>query len=131
MTKVMVEPAGWVYLVLVLDWYTKKIVGHYAGLRATTTHWLTALAMAVQRQFPPGSRDHGLHLMSDNGCQPSSVAFMQAAATLGITQAFTSYNNPKGERGYRTAHADPQGRAALAPRVDQSTGVGTIAHRMG
>ena len=96
MTKVMVEPAGWVYLVLVLDWYTKKIVGHYAGLQAKTMHWLTALDMAVQRQFPHGSRDHGLHLMSDNGCQPSSLAFMKAAATLGITQAFTSDNNPKG-----------------------------------
>jgi transposase InsO family protein len=96
MTNVMVEPVGWVCLVLVLDWYTKKIVGHYVGLQAKTTHWLTALEMAVQRQFSQGSRDHGLHLMSDNGCQPTSVAFIKATATLGITQAFTSYNNPKG-----------------------------------
>jgi putative transposase len=95
-TTVMVEPAGWVYLVLVLDWYTKIIVGHSAGLRAKTTHWLTALDLAVSRQFPHGSRDHGLHLMSDHGGQPSSVAFMKAAATLGNTQAFTRYNNPKG-----------------------------------
>jgi putative transposase len=28
MTKVMVEGFGWVYIVLVLDWYTKKIVGY-------------------------------------------------------------------------------------------------------
>jgi putative transposase len=96
MTKVMVEPIGWVYLVVVLDWYTKKIVGHYTGLQAKTSHWLIALDQAVQHQFPPGSRDQGLHLMSDNGCQPTAVAFMKAAATLGITQAFTSYNNPKG-----------------------------------
>lgn len=96
MTKVMVEPVGWVYLVLVLDWYTKKIVGHYAGLQAKTSHWLAALDMAVQRQFPNGSRDQELHLMSDNGCQPTTVAFMKACATLGITHAFTSYNNPKG-----------------------------------
>jgi transposase InsO family protein len=34
--------------------------------------------------------------MSDNGCQPTAVAFLKACATLGITQAFTSYNNPKG-----------------------------------
>lgn len=34
--------------------------------------------------------------MSDNGCQPTSVAFMKTCVTLGITQAFTSYNNPKG-----------------------------------
>ena len=25
MTKGMVEPAGWVYLVLVLDWYTRTL----------------------------------------------------------------------------------------------------------
>lgn len=33
--------------------------------------------------------------MSDKGCQPTCVAFMATTATLGITQAFTSYNNPK------------------------------------
>ncbi len=63
MIKVMVEPVGWVYLVLVLDWSTKKIVGHYAGLQAKTSRWLAALDMAVQRQFPNGSRDQELHLI--------------------------------------------------------------------
>jgi transposase InsO family protein len=96
MTKVMVEPVGWVYLVLVLDWSTKKIVGHDVGLQANTSHWLIALDAAVQRQFPDRSRDQGRHRMSDHGCQPTAVAFLQATATLGITQAFTSYNNPKG-----------------------------------
>ncbi|MES4786034.1 MAG: hypothetical protein C4294_09690 [Nitrospiraceae bacterium] len=57
---------------------------------------LTALDAAVQRQCPHGSRDHGLHLMSDNGGQPTAVAFMKTAAMLGITQAFTSSNTPKG-----------------------------------
>jgi putative transposase len=37
-----------------------------------------------------------LSLTSDNGCQPTSVAFMRACSTLGIHQAFTSSNNPKG-----------------------------------
>lgn len=94
MTKVMVEPLGWMYVVIVLDWCTKKIVGHYAGLQAKSTHWLLALEQAVQRQFPAGGQ--GLSLMSDNGCQPTSVVFMKTCATLGITQGFTSYNNPKG-----------------------------------
>lgn len=106
MTKVLVEPVGWVYLVLVLDWYTKKIVGHYAGLHAKSAHWLLALEQAVQRQFPAGVQGQRLSLMSDNGCQPTSVAFMKTCATLGITPAFTSYNNPKGnadtERRMRT-----------------------------
>jgi len=95
-TKVLVEPVGWVYLVLVLDWHTKKILGHYAGLHAKTAHWLVALDQAVTRPCPHGARDHGLSLMSDTGCQPTSVAFMKTCATVGITQAFTSYNNPTG-----------------------------------
>lgn len=51
MTKVMVEGFGWVYLVVVLDWYTKKAVGHYVGLRATARHWLQAIEQAISQQF--------------------------------------------------------------------------------
>ncbi|MEW6248113.1 MAG: DDE-type integrase/transposase/recombinase [Nitrospirota bacterium] len=89
MTTVMVKPVGWVYLVLVLDWYTKQIVGSSAGLQAKTSRWLAALAMAVQRPFPNGSRDQERHRMSDTGCTPPAVAFMKACATLGPTPAFT------------------------------------------
>jgi putative transposase len=106
MTKVLVEGFGWVYIVIVLDWYTKAIVGYHASLQCRAHQWLAALDMAVNRQFPDGVREQGLSLMSDNGCQPTSVAFMQACNTLGIHQAFTSYNNPKGnadtERVMRT-----------------------------
>lgn len=106
MTKVMVPSFGWVYIVLILDWHTKKLVGYYAGVQCKASHWLEALYMAVNRQFPNGSRDQGLHLMSDNGCQPTSESFMKSCHHLGIAQAFTSYNNPKGnadtERVMRT-----------------------------
>jgi putative transposase len=106
MTKVMIDGFGWVYLVVVLDWHTKKVVGHYAGLQARAWHWLVALNRAVNRQFPDGIEGRSLSLMADNGCQPSALAFMPATAALGIRQAFTSYNNPKGnadtERFLRT-----------------------------
>lgn len=106
MTKVMIDGFGWVYLVVVLDWHTKKVVGHYAGLQARAWHWLVALNRAVNRQFPDGIEGRSLSLMADNGCQPSALAFMRATAALGIRQAFTSYNNPKGnadtERFLRT-----------------------------
>jgi putative transposase len=71
-------------------------VGHYAGLRCTTQQWLEALDIAVNRQFPQGVRGQGVALMSDNGCQPTSTAFMQTCATLEIHQTCTSYHNPKG-----------------------------------
>jgi putative transposase len=100
-TKVLSEGVGWVYIVIVLDWYTKKVTGYNAGLRCTSEEWRAALDRAVNHQFPHGARGHGLSLMRDNGCQPTSLAFMRACATLEIRQAFTSYNNPKG-------HADTE-----------------------
>jgi putative transposase len=101
-----VEGVGWVYLVIVLDWYTKVVVGYQAGLRCTAKPWLEALDTAVNRQFPHGARGQGVSLMSDHGGQPTSLVFMQACANLEIHQACTTYNNPKGnadtERFMRT-----------------------------
>lgn len=105
MTKVMTD-SGWVYIVIVLDWYSKKVVGHYSGSQATSGHWLDALERGLNRQFPDGVRGHDLHLMSDNGSQPTSLRFIEACSSLKVEQAFTSYNNPKGnadtERMMRT-----------------------------
>lgn len=106
MTKVMIEGYGWVYVTIVIDWHTKKVVGHHAGLQSKAWHWLVALNKGVNRQFPNGARGQGLSLMSDNGCQPTAISFLKACHALGIKQAFTSYNNPKGnadtERFMRT-----------------------------
>jgi len=105
MTKVMTD-SGWVYVVIVLDWYTKKIVGHYSGRQARTAEWLEALEKGPNREFPGGVRGNGLKLMSDNGSQPTSLSFIKACSNLEIEQVFTSYNNPKGnadtERMIRT-----------------------------
>ena len=105
MTKVM-SNTGWVYVVIVLDWYTKKIVGHYSGTRATNREWLEALEKGLNGEFPTGVRGQGLKLMSDNGSQPTSLSFMKACSNLEVEQVFTSYNNQKGnadtERMIRT-----------------------------
>jgi hypothetical protein len=64
--------------------------------------------MAVNRQCPNGARGQGMSLMSDHGCQPTSLALMQACHTLGIHQAFTSDNQSEGSRrdGAHEAHAE-------------------------
>ena len=73
---------------------------------AASAHWLTALDRGLNRQFTDGVRGHKLHLMSDNGSQLTSLRFMRACSSLGVRQAFTAYNNPKGnadtERMMRT-----------------------------
>jgi len=106
MTKFLVESVGWVYLVIVLDWYTKKIVGYDISLRSRRQEWEAALDRALQAEFPDGVRGQGLRLVSDNGSQVTSTGFIKSMALLDIDQIFTSYNNPKGnaetERMIRT-----------------------------
>lgn len=107
MTKVLTHE-GWAYVVIVNDWFTKKLLGSYVGTQSRAGEWLSALNEAVCRQFPGGVREAQpeLHLMSDNGSQPTSRRFMQECVELGVEQCFTSYANPKGnadtERVIRT-----------------------------
>lgn len=106
MTKFMIPGLGWAYIVIVLDWYSRKVVGFDVSLRSRSQEWLGALEEALLCEFPNGVRGEGLKLISDNGCQPTSRSFMSFTAEVGIEQIFTSYNNPKGnaetERFMRT-----------------------------
>jgi transposase InsO family protein len=101
MTQVLIPTLGWAYLVIVLDWYTKKIVGWDLALRSRRQEWEAALMRGAQAEFPQGVRGAGLKLVSDNGSQPTATGFMAAMGTLGIQQVFTNYDNPKG-------HADTE-----------------------
>ena len=71
MTKIKVSSWGWVYLVVVLDWYTKQIVGYSLSMQSKTDDWLDALHQAVNNRYPKGIKDSmasQLYLVSDNGC---------------------------------------------------------------
>jgi len=111
MTKIMTVQ-GWIYLIVALDWYTKKIVGWSVASDARTVRWLDAVNMAVNNQFPGGIKEAESQpkLVSDNGSQPTSERFMRECSALKIEQIFTSYNNPKGnadtERVIRTIKED-------------------------
>lgn len=107
MTKFLIPSLGWVALVMVLDWHSKKILGWSLGVRGDTGLWLEALDEAVQEAFPgQGSRGEGVKLISDNGSQPTSRRYRKECEVLGIEQIFTTYDNPKGnadtERVIRT-----------------------------
>lgn len=112
MTKILLSGWGWVYLHVVLDWYTKEIIGYSLSTTSKTRDWLDALNQAVNTRFPKGihQKRGKPKLVSDNGCQPTSSTFMQACSTLNIKQIFTTWNNPKGnadtERVFRTIKED-------------------------
>ena len=96
MTKFMITGPGWGYLVVVLDWFSQKVVGWQLSVRYRTQEWHEALEEAVLKEFPHGVRGQRLQLVSDNDCQPSSGAFLRVTAILDSEQIFTSSNNPTG-----------------------------------
>lgn len=113
MTKIMLHGKGWMYLMIVLDWFTKKIVSFGLSFSCKSSDWLQVLNEALNKQFPLGIRDtldRPLELVSDNGSQPTSLIFMRTCKELNIKQIFASYNNPKGnadtERVLRTLKED-------------------------
>ena len=83
------------YLMVVLDIFTRCIVGWHLSSRCRAAEWLLALDNALMSQFPNGVRSQGLTLRLDNGCQPTSRAFQDALDILAITPEWTSYNSPK------------------------------------
>ena len=99
MTKIKLHSWGWFYLTIVLDWYSKEIIGYSLSIQSKTEDWLDALEMAINNRFPNGIRDtlkHDLHVISDNGCQPTSGRFRLNCSLAGIKQIFTTWSNPKG-----------------------------------
>ena len=99
MTKIKISTFGWLYLVIVLDWCTKEIIGYTLNTQSKSQDWLDALHMAINNRFPKGIKEqdkHSLSLISDNGCQPTSLRYKQECYQLDINQIFTTWSNPKG-----------------------------------
>lgn len=72
---------GWVYLAVVLDLFSRKVVGWALSNSLATELVSTALRQAIESRRPVGQ--HLLH-HSDRGCQYTSDAYQQTLRTLGI-----------------------------------------------
>ena len=71
---------GWLYVAVLMDLYSRRIVGWAMDEQMTTTLTLTALEMALQqRPVPVGLLHH-----SDRGSQYGAMAYQQRLATRGI-----------------------------------------------
>ncbi|GGK44190.1 transposase [Deinococcus malanensis] len=72
---------GWLYLAVVMDLYSRRVVGWAMGSRLTTDLPLSALRMAYQTRRPePGVIQH-----SDRGSQYASRRYQQALRSMGMT----------------------------------------------
>ena len=73
--------AGWVYLAVVLDLFSRKVVGWSIGDSLATELVSDALRAAIESRRPAGGQ---LLHHSDRGCQYTSDAYQQPLKALGI-----------------------------------------------
>lgn len=80
---------GWLYLAVVLDVYSRQIVGYALSTRLTTELVSAAFIRAVNtRAITPG-----LILHSDQGCQYTSTQFQQLLKSYGIRSSMSARGN--------------------------------------
>jgi putative transposase len=108
---------GWLYLAVVLDAYSRKVVGWAMADHLRTELVADALAMAVRARRPaPGLIHH-----SDHGCQYTSLAFGQQLRAAGIVPSMGSvgdcYDNAVVESFFSTLKVELLGRRPWPTRV--------------
>lgn len=81
---------GWLYLAIVKDLCTKKVVGYAFSERIDTALTLEALRMACHRQKP----GPGLVFHSDRGVQYAATAYRQQLQDFHITQSMSRKGDP-------------------------------------
>ncbi len=81
---------GWLYLAIIKDLCSRKIVGYAFSERINTQLTLDALDMAYRRRRPP----EGLIFHSDRGVQYASKAYQERLAQYGIRQSMSRRGDP-------------------------------------
>lgn len=89
---------GFIYLALIMDLYSRKIVGYHSGDTLECIGCLEALNMASRTLRPCDA--HLIH-HSDRGCQYACHEYVSRLETLGITLSMTEVNHC-----YENAHAE-------------------------
>ncbi len=82
------------YLEVVIDCYSRKIVGWSLDRRCRAKEWISAVRMALETQHLGPAERSSLVLRSDNGAQPCSNAFVGFLASAGVHGQYTGYNAP-------------------------------------
>jgi len=81
--------AGWLYVAVLLDLYSRRVIGWAMRAKPDQQLTLEALAMAVrQRRVQPGLIHH-----SDQGAQYSCLAYQHRLLTLGMTPSMSRKGN--------------------------------------
>jgi putative transposase len=80
---------GWCYLAVILDLFSRSVVGWALDATLNTSLPLAALGMAVRRRKP----EAGLMHHSDRGCQYTSSDYRGVLSELGVTVSMSRKGN--------------------------------------
>jgi putative transposase len=95
MTSFALSDLTGLYLVLVTDCCTRRIVGWTLDRRCRAGEWISALRMALESQgLVSKEACRKLTLRSDNGSQPCSRRFVEYLGRTGVVGQYTGYNAP-------------------------------------
>lgn len=95
MTSFQLSNLSHVFLVLVIDCCTRKIVGWSLHRRCRASEWVSAVRMALEAAGLTSKEVcRLLTLRSDNGSQPCSKRFVEYLGSVGVRGQYTGYNAP-------------------------------------
>jgi len=116
---------GWLYLAIVLDFYSRRIVGWAMSDRMKKDLALTALRRAIAIRRPPA----GLLHHSDRGSQYCSADYQSLLTSYGLIPSMSGkgncYDNAMVETLFKTLKSDLVWRTVFNTRRDAQT---KIAH---
>ena len=97
--------AGFIFLAIVLDVWSRRIVGWAIGEKMTAELVLAALNMALQQRKPEGVIHH-----SDQGSQYTSIAFGERCKKMGVRPSMgtvgDAYDNAMAESFFATLECE-------------------------
>jgi putative transposase len=115
--------AGFLYLAVVLDVWSRKIVGWAMSSRLVTQIVLDALAMAVEQRGPIDGVIHH----SDQGCQYTSIEFGKRCREAGVRPSMGSvgdcYDNAMCESFFATLECELLDRVRFLDRAEAELAV--------
>jgi len=83
------------YLVVVIDCFTRRILGWTLSNRCRASEWVSAARMALESAgIDTKEKAMGLTMRSDNGSQPCSKRFVEFLGKVGVTGQYTGYDAP-------------------------------------
>jgi putative transposase len=113
---------GFVFLAVVLDAFSRRVVGWSMATHLRTQLVLDALDMALGQRRPEGVVHH-----SDQGCQYTSIAFGQRCQQAGVRPSMGSvgdcYDNALCESFFATVECELLDRCRFRTQADACMGV--------